>query len=211
MQRWYSICGIESSLFNQHGSGTDVIRDFGDAHVLSGFPICYTSSDSVFQIAAHVEHFGLERLYEICRAAKAIFDEMGIARVIARPFHGVSGNFGRCAGRKDFTTPPPHDTLLDILRDAGREVHAVGKISDIFAGWGITHHHPGADNGSCCSQTLNALEQCGDGGLVFTNLLDFDTMYGHRRDPEGYADALEAFDRFCRNSRAECAPTTCSY
>ena len=196
MQRWYAACSLGGSLCNQHGSGTEIIRDFGDEHIRTGLPICYTSSDSVFQIAAHVGHFGLERLYEICRAAKPIFDEMEIARVIARPFDRPHGNYQRCGGRKDFTTPPPHDTLLDILKAAGREVHAVGKVSDIFAGRGVTHYHAGADNEACCMQTLRALESCADGGLVFTNLVDFDMIYGHRRDPAGYADALEVFDRF---------------
>lgn len=196
MQRWYEACGLAGSLCNQHGSGTDVIRDFGDAHIATGLPICYTSSDSVFQIAAHIESFGLERLYEICRAAKPIFDEMNIARVIARPFNGSTGNYQRSNGRKDYTTPPPQKTLLDILHSAGREVHAVGKISDIFAGRGVTHYHAGNGNAECCAQTLNTLDICADGGFIFTNLVDFDMIYGHRRDPAGYGDALEAFDAF---------------
>lgn len=196
MRRWYAACQLEGSLCNRHMSGTDVLVRFGDAHVSTGWPICYTSSDSVFQVAAHEAHFGLERLYRICEIAKPLFDEVGIARVIARPFAGTAGSYRRTGGRHDYTTPPPAPTLLDALVGAGRKVHAVGKISDIFAGRGITHGYPAEGNAALCERTLEALAACPDGGLVFSNLVDFDMLYGHRRDIAGYADALQAFDAF---------------
>lgn len=196
MRRWYDACALEGSLCNRHMSGTEVLERFGEAHVATGLPICYTSSDSVFQVAAHEEHFGLERLYRICEIAKPLFDEVGIARVIARPFSGTPGSYRRTGGRHDYTTPPPAATLLDVLAGAGREVHAVGKISDIFAGRGVTHSYPADGNAALCERTLEALAACADGGLVFSNLVDFDMLYGHRRDIAGYADALQAFDAF---------------
>lgn len=196
MQRWLKACGLEGSLANCHASGTEVINQFGDEHLRTGLPICYTSSDSVFQIAVHQEHFGLERLYAICEKAKVIFDELNIARVIARPFLGDKGNYRRTANRRDYTTPPPSDTLLDRLTAACKEVHAVGKIKDIFAARGISHHSKGEDNTALCALTLQAMQDCPDSGMVFTNLVDFDMLYGHRRDPAGYARALEDFDAF---------------
>ncbi len=194
MRRWYEACQLDGSLCNRHMSGTEVLERFGAAHVSTGRPICYTSSDSVFQVAAHEEHFGLERLYRICEIAKPLFDEAGIARVIARPFAGTEGRYRRTGGRHDYTTPPPAPTLLDEMVGAGREVHAVGKISDIFAGRGVTHRYPGDGNAALFERTLEALDACADGGLVFSNLVDFDMLYGHRRDIAGYADALQAFD-----------------
>lgn len=196
MQRWYAACGLGGSLGNCHASGTEIIDRLGDAHRRSGWPICYTSSDSVFQVAAHETQFGLQRLYEICEIAKTIFDEANIARVIARPFTGADGHYHRTANRHDYTTPPPAPTLLDVLAGAGREVHGIGKIRDIFAARGITQHRHGDGNGELCEQTLEAWQTCADGGLVFANLVDFDMLYGHRRDVGGYADALEAFDAF---------------
>ncbi len=196
MQRWLQACGLQGSLGNCHASGTTIIEQWGDEHVRSGWPICYTSADSVFQVAAHEEHFGLERLLDICEKAKPIFDEANIARVIARPFTGSSGHYQRTAHRRDLTTPPPTDTLLDVLVRSGREVHAVGKIKDIFAGRGVTQLRKAPDNAALCQETLAALADCPDGGLVFSNLVDFDMLFGHRRDPAGYADALEAFDAF---------------
>lgn len=196
MQRWLTACGLEGSLGNCHASGTEIIARLGDQHVSTGWPICYTSTDSVFQVAAHEEHFGLERLLDICAKAKPIFDEANIARIIARPFVGTTGHYQRTANRRDITTPPPSDTLLDRLVQAGREVHAVGKIKDIFAERGVTHLRKGPDNAALCAQTLAALADCPDGGMVFTNLVDFDMLFGHRRDVPGYAAALEAFDAF---------------
>jgi phosphopentomutase len=196
MQRWLDACGLAGTLGNCHASGTEIIARLGDEHVRTGLPICYSSSDSVFQVAAHEEHFGLERLLDICAKAKPIFNEANIARIIARPFLGSNGQYKRTANRRDITTPPPGDTLLDRLVAAGREVHAVGKIKDIFADRGVTHLRKAPDNATLCQQTLLALADCPDGGMVFTNLVDFDMLFGHRRDVPGYAGALEEFDRF---------------
>jgi len=206
MQRWLDACDIEGSLGNTHASGTEIIDRLGDAHLRSGWPICYTSSDSVFQVAAHETRFGLARLYEICEVAKTIFDEASIARVIARPFVGADGRYRRSANRHDYTTPPPATTLLDVLASAGREVHGVGKIRDIFGARGITRHRAGDGNAELCEQTLAAWSDCADGGLVFANLVDFDMLFGHRRDVAGYADALEAFDRFLPHLLAQLGP-----
>lgn len=209
MQRWLAACGLEGSLGNCHASGTEIIDRLGDEHLRSGWPICYTSSDSVFQVAAHEMHFGLDRLYAICEQAKTIFDEADIARVIARPFlnvAGADGRYERTANRHDYTTPPPLPTLLDGLAGAGREVHGIGKIRDIFAARGVTHHRLGDGNADLCEQTLAAWLACADGGLVFANLVDFDMLYGHRRDVAGYANALEAFDAFLPRLLAALGP-----
>ncbi len=196
MQVWLNQCDLKGSLGNCHANGVEIIERLGEQSVQTGLPICYTSADSVFQVAAHEEHFGLDRLLEICALAKPIFDQVNIARVIARPFVGTPGHYRRTANRRDLTTPPPQDTLLDRLVARGREVHAVGKIKDIFAGRGVTHLRKGENNAALCEQTLAALQDCPDGGMVFTNLVDFDMLFGHRRDIAGYADALQAFDAF---------------
>ncbi len=194
MQEWYRACGLVGSLGNCHASGTEILERLGEEHVRTGWPICYTSADSVFQVAAHEADFGLQRLYRICEIAKPIFDRTHIARVIARPFVGEGGRYTRTGHRRDYTTPPPGETLLDRLVEQGREVHAVGKIPDIFAHRGITHSYKADGNAALFSQTLQALDACPDGGLVFANLVDFDMLYGHRRDVAGYARALEEFD-----------------
>lgn len=200
MKQWLDECGLAGSLGNTHASGTEIIEQFGEAHLQSGWPICYTSSDSVFQIAAHETHFGLARLYDICEKAKHVFDALNIARVIARPFTdapaGSAQRFRRTGNRHDYTTPPPAPTLLDVLAAAGREVHGVGKIRDIFAGRGVSRHHAAEGNAALCAASLEALSVCAPGGMVFANLVDFDMLYGHRRDIGGYAAALIAFDAF---------------
>ena len=196
MQTWFDRCGLPGSLGNCHANGVEIIERLGEQHVQTGWPICYTSADSVFQVAAHEQHFGLARLYEICELAKPIFDSINIARVIARPFSGSPGHYQRTANRRDLTTPPPATTLLDQLVAAGREVHAVGKIKDIFAARGVTHLRKGDGNAALCAQTLAAMQECAHGSLVFANLVDFDMLYGHRRDVAGYADALQSFDAF---------------
>lgn len=207
MHQWYRACGLPGSLCNGHASGTEVIERLGDEHLRTGWPICYTSADSVFQVAAHETAFGLERLYAICEAAKPIFDQAHIARVIARPFVGGQGQpYRRTGHRRDLTTPPPGETLLDRLVAQGREVHAVGKIPDIFAHRGISHAHKGDGNGALCEATLQALNACPGGGLVFANLVDFDMLYGHRRDVAGYAQALEAFDAWLPRLQAALQP-----
>lgn len=206
LQRWMLAAGIEGTLGNCHASGTEIINRLGDEHVRTGWPICYTSADSVFQVAAHEEHFGLERLLHICELAKPIFDEARIARVIARPFVGEAGQYRRTGNRRDLTTPPPQDTLLDQLQAAGREVISIGKIGDIFAHRGTGEVVKAEGNAALCEATLEALGRCSDGGLVFTNLVDFDMHYGHRRDIAGYADALEAFDRWLPTLEAALRP-----
>ncbi|MEJ7138752.1 phosphopentomutase [Amphibiibacter pelophylacis] len=206
MAQWLAECGLEGSLCNGHGSGTEVIAQFGDEHVRTGWPICYTSADSVFQVAAHETHFGLERLLDICVKAKPIFDQARIARIIARPFKGESGAYVRTGNRRDYTTPPPGETLMDRLLAQGREVHAVGKIGDIFAHRGVSRLWKADGNAALCAATLDALDACPDGGMVFTNLVDFDMHYGHRRDVAGYADALEAFDAWLPQLQARLRP-----
>ena len=183
-------------LGNCHASGTEVIARFGEEHMRSGKPICYTSSDSVFQIAAHEESFGLERLLALCEIVRSLLDELNIGRVIARPFLGSSpANFERTGNRRDFSVPPPEPTLLDRLVTEERKVHAVGKIGDIFAHQGVSRVVKANGNMALVDATLAAMESADDGDLVFTNFVDFDMLYGHRRDVAGYAAALEAFDR----------------
>lgn len=182
-------------LGNKHASGTGVIEEYGEEHIRTGKPICYTSVDSVIQIAAHETHFGLDRLYEVCRIARHLADTLKIGRVIARPFVGETvGTFRRTPNRKDFATPPPEPTLLDRLSQEGRKVHAVGKIGDIFAHRGIASLRKAPDNMTMFDAALAAMDEAADGDFVFVNFVDFDTNFGHRRDVAGYAAALEAFD-----------------
>ena len=187
--------GLPGILGNCHASGTSIIEDLGQEHITSGKPICYTSADSVFQIAAHEEHFGLERLYDICEIARKLVDDWHIARVIARPFVGQFGTFVRTANRRDYTTPPPQRTLLDKLKIAGGEVIGIGKISDIYAGCGISRNIKADGNMALFDATLRAMDEAGDQSIVFANFVDFDMLFGHRRDVAGYANALEALDR----------------
>lgn len=185
---------IGGTLANQHASGTQVIEEFGQEHIDSGFPICYTSADSVFQIAAHEEHFGLDRLYELCTIAKRLVDPLEITRVIARPFTGNSKDgFERTANRKDLTTPPNGPTLLDNIQDGGGDVISVGKIGDIFSNQGVSYTVKAANNMGLVDQLLSEMKKVNE-GLIFVNLVDFDTKFGHRRDVAGYAHALEQFD-----------------
>ncbi|MCH8112511.1 MAG: phosphopentomutase [Proteobacteria bacterium] len=181
-------------LGNRHASGTQIIEDLGAEHVASGKPIVYTSADSVFQIAAHEDSFGLERLYGVCAVARKLVDDYDIGRVIARPFIGASGNFERTGNRRDYTTPPPEPTLLDRLCADGGEVISVGKVSDIFAHQGISRTVKAHGNAALWDATLTALADAPERSLIFTNFVDFDTLYGHRRNVAGYAAALEAFD-----------------
>lgn len=179
----------------KHASGTTILDELGEAHIRTGKPIIYTSADSVFQIAAHEQHFGLERLYDVCEIARQLVDADNIGRVIARPFKGErAGEFVRTANRKDYSIPPPHETLLDKLKAAGREVIAIGKTDDIFAHQGTTQVIKADGNDALFTVTLNAMQTAPDGSLIFSNFVDFDSKYGHRRDITGYAQALEAFD-----------------
>jgi phosphopentomutase len=191
----YQAAGLAGSLGNCHASGTDIIRQFGEEHIRSGQPIFYTSSDSVFQIAAHEAHFGLEPLYKLCEIVFAITAPMRVGRVIARPFTGeTKDGFKRTANRHDYAIPPPSPTLLDRLVAAGHSVHAIGKISDVFARHGISTSTKASGNMALFDASLTAMDQAQDGDLVFANFVDFDMEYGHRRDVPGYAAALEAFD-----------------
>ena len=187
--------GLPGILGNKHASGTAILEELGAEHVRTGKPICYTSVDSVLQIAAHEGHFGLERLYETCVIARRLCDPLKIGRVIARPFTGETAtDFARTPNRRDFSIPPPQPTLLDHAAEAGRTVYGVGKISDIFAGKGIGKSLKAADNEAQFEATLQAAALAQDGDLIFTNFIDFDQVYGHRRDVAGYAACLEAFD-----------------
>jgi phosphopentomutase len=188
--------GLPGILGNKHASGMPIIEELGEEHIRSGKPICYTSADSVFQIAAHETHFGLERLYEVCQIARRLCDPLNIGRVIARPFVGESpADFKRTANRRDYAVPPPEPTLLDRLTEAGRRVFSVGKIGDIFAHRGTGTILKGPNDMALFDRTLEAMGLAGDGDFVFANFVDFDTLWGHRRDVAGYAAALEAFDR----------------
>jgi phosphopentomutase len=188
--------GIPGILGNKHASGTAVIAELGEESIRTGKPICYTSIDSVFQIAAHETHFGLDRLYKLCETAFELTAPLNIGRVIARPFVGEDADtFKRTGNRRDFAIAPPEPTLLDRAKDAGRQVYAIGKISDIYAGHGVTHKIKATGNMALFDRTLEAMEMAADGAFIMTNFVDFDQDFGHRRDVPGYAQALEAFDR----------------
>ncbi|HSC17348.1 MAG TPA: phosphopentomutase [Rhizomicrobium sp.] len=178
-----------------HASGTEIIARLGEEHIRSGKPICYTSADSVFQIAAHEQHFGLERLYEICAVARELLDPLRVGRVIARPFIGTAEHgFTRTANRHDYTMPPPAGTILSSAAKCGREIVSIGKIADIFAHVSTGRAIKAADNGEGMDRVLETAASLPEGGLAFANLNDFDTLYGHRRHVVGYAAALETFD-----------------
>ena len=187
--------GIPGILGDRHASGTTIIAELGEESIRTGKPICYTSIDSVFQIAAHETHFGLDRLYALCETAFALTAPLRIGRVIARPFVGeTAATFKRTGNRRDFAIAPPEPTLLDRAKDAGRQVYAIGKISDIYAAHGVTHKMKATGNMALFDRTLEAMEMAADGAFIMTNFVDFDQEYGHRRDVPGYARALEAFD-----------------
>lgn len=185
--------GIPGILGDRHAAGAAIVAELGAEHLRTGRPICYTSADSVFQIAAHEEAFGLERLYDLCRTARALCDDYRIGRVIARPFMGgAETGFRRTGNRRDFAVAPPGETLLDLA--VGRAVVSVGKIGDIFAHRSTGREVKAAGNRAGLDAALAAFRDLPDGGLVFLNLVDFDTEYGHPRDLPGYAAALEDFD-----------------
>lgn len=187
--------GLPGVLGNCHASGTEILQRLGAEHMKTGRPIVYTSADSVLQIAAHEQTFGLERLYELCKLARGLLAPYNIGRVIARPFVGtVESGFVRTGNRHDYALPPPAPTLLDAVVAAGGEVVAIGKIADIFANRGVSRHVPAHGHDALFDATLAAMAQAGSGSLVATNFVDFDSVYGHRRDLFGYAAALEAFD-----------------
>ncbi|MFZ4077469.1 MAG: phosphopentomutase, partial [Legionellaceae bacterium] len=186
--------GVPGFLGQKHASGTTILEEYGQEHQATGMPIVYTSGDSVFQIAAHEASFGLDKLYALCEIARELVDEYQVGRVIARPFVGEPGSYKRTGNRRDYSTKPPELTLLDFLKKAGREVVAIGKVADIFAHEGITQTIKAEGNNAIFDATLQALQSLPEGGLVFANFVDFDSLFGHRRDVPGYAQALETFD-----------------
>jgi len=183
-------------LGDKHAPGTAIIDELGEEHIRSGKPICYTSVDSVFQIAAHETHFGLDRLYELCVIVRRLVDPLKIGRVIARPFvGGKAGDFERTGNRRDYAIPPPEPTLLERVNKAGNEMVAIGKIADIFAHRGPNVVRKAHGNDAVINSVIEEIGRCHDGAFVFANLVDFDSLFGHRRDVPGYAAALEHFDR----------------
>ncbi|MEL6644377.1 MAG: phosphopentomutase [Pseudomonadota bacterium] len=187
------LAGTEGILGNRHASGTTIIAEEGARHIQTGWPICYTSADSVFQIAAHEEHFGLDRLLGLCANLASHLHAMRVGRVIARPFVGDPGAFERTPNRRDFAMAPPSATLNDWVQGAGREVRAIGKIGDIFSMRGIDQVTKGSD-AALMEDLVKAVGTAPAGSLTFANFVEFDSKYGHRRDLAGYAAALEWFD-----------------
>ncbi len=187
------LAGTAGILGNCHASGTQIIADEGARHIETGWPICYTSADSVFQIAAHEDHFGLDRLLTLCRDLAPMLHAMKVGRVIARPFVGKPGAFERTANRRDFAIALPSPSLCDWVQGAGRPVHAVGKIGDIFSMQGIDDVAKGTD-AQLMDHLIRRTKDAEDGSLTFANFVEFDAKFGHRRDVPGYARALEWFD-----------------
>ncbi len=182
-------------LGQKHSNGMAIISEFAEEHLSSGKPIVYTSADSVFQIAAHEDHFGLDRLYEICEIARELLFPLNIGRVIARPFIGRGGNWSRTANRRDYSIAPPEPTLCDRVVAAGGRTIAIGKIGDIFAHQGISEVRKGPNDMALFDKALTAMDDAKDGDFVFANFVEFDSLYGHPRDVPGYASALEQFDK----------------
>ncbi len=194
-------------LGNRHASGTQILEELGAEHMHTGKPIVYTSADSVFQIAAHEETFGLQRLYEVCKIARRLVDHYNVGRVIARPFLGKDEKtFKRTGNRKDYAVLPPAPTLLNHIEASGGTVVSVGKIGDIFAHSGTGREVKADGNDALMDATLKEMRSTIDRVLVFTNFVDFDTLFGHRRDVAGYAAALEAFDARLPEFRAQMQP-----
>lgn len=193
-------------LGNKHASGTVIMEALGEEHQRTGKPIVYTSADSVFQVAAHEESFGLNRLYEICEIARKLVDKYNIGRVIARPFLGNPGHYYRTGNRRDYATPPPAPTLLDKLKHAGGQVITIGKVADIFAYHGVTKNIKANGNEALFKAFVEEAQQAPDRSIVFVNLVDFDMVYGHRRDVIGYAKALEDLDSWLPNLEKELKP-----
>jgi phosphopentomutase len=183
-------------LGNCHASGTTIIAELGEEHMRTGKPIFYTSADSVFQIACHEESFGLDKLYQLCESVRRLLEPYNVGRVIARPFVGdKSSNFKRTGNRRDYAVPPPELTVLDRLVNDGGEVISIGKIADIFAHQGITKKYKATGIPALVDATIEQIQKAPEHSIIFTNLVDFDSDYGHRRDVSGYAAALEQFDQ----------------
>lgn len=194
MQKYFKATGVRQALGNKAASGTVIIAELGEEHIKTGFPIVYTSADSVFQIAAHEDVIPVPELYNMCAATRNVCDEYQMGRVIARPFVGEPGNFTRTANRKDYPMDPPGETVLDVLKRNNYPVMGVGKIEDIFVKKGITravHTKDNSDGMDCLTKELTITKN----GLIFVNLVDFDMRFGHRNNPQGYGEALEQFDR----------------
>ena len=188
------LAGTEGILGNCHASGVPIIAEHCEEHLRTGWPICYTSADSVFQIAAHEEAFGLDRLLKLCADLAPHLHAMKVGRVIARPFTGTCGDFRRTPNRHDYAIAPPSPTLLDWVSEAGRATHAVGKIGDIFSMRGIGKLWKGKSDADLFEHLVRLGDESEDGSLTFANFVEFDSLYGHPRDVPGYARALEGFD-----------------
>jgi phosphopentomutase len=187
--------GYADMLGNCHASGTDIIANLGEQHIKTGLPICYTSGDSVFQVAAHEQHFGLDNLYKYCQQVRVILDPLNIGRVIARPFIGeIPADFERTGNRRDYSVLPPATTVLEKLTQADGTVISVGKIADIFAHQGISIKTKATGLPALLDATLAHMKTAADKSIIFTNLVNFDQDFGHRRDPVGFGEALEYFD-----------------
>ena len=200
------LAGTKGILGNCHASGVPIIAALGEAHLRTGWPICYTSADSVFQIAAHETAFGLERLQALCAGLAPTLHAMRVGRVIARPFAGTAGAFHRTANRHDYAMAPPGPTILDRVQAAGGDTHAVGKIGDIFSMQGIGRLWKGASDADLAEHLMTLADTAAPGSLTFANFVEFDSLYGHRRDVSGYARALEWFDGFAGQFLARLAP-----
>jgi len=193
--------GTDGILGNCHASGTEIIARQGQEHMRTGWPICYTSADSVFQIAAHEAHFGLDRLLQLCATLAPILHRMRVGRVIARPFVGEPGQFSRTANRKDYAIAPPAPVLSNWVQNAGRSVYGIGKVGDIFSMQGFDEVRKGTDT-ALMTHLSDLVDNAEDGSLTFANFVEFDSLFGHRRDVAGYARHLEWFDTEIGNLRA---------
>ena len=201
------LAGTEGILGNCHASGTEIIDRLGAKHLRTGWPICYSSVDSVLQIAAHEEAFGLDRLIRLCEDLAPHVHALRVGRVIARPFTGTEGAFQRTPNRRDFAIAPPADTILDLAAGAGRATHAIGKIGDIFSHRGIDRLHKGKSDADLADHLIRLGHEAEPGSLTLANFVEFDSLYGHRRDVQGYGAQLDWFDgvaaAFLRTLRAE--------
>ncbi|WP_313137009.1 phosphopentomutase [Paracoccus jeotgali] len=205
-QRVCDLARTEGILGNIHASGTVILDQLGAEHLRTLWPICYTSADSVFQIAAHEEAFGLDRLLALCEGIAPVLHAMKVGRVIARPFTGTPGAFTRTPNRRDYAIAPPEPTILDIAAKAGRETNAIGKIGDIFSHRGITRLYKGASDADLAEHLVQLTATAAEGSLTFANFVEFDSLYGHRRDPAGYARHLEWFDGIAGRATAGLQP-----
>jgi phosphopentomutase len=195
INRFCREANVPGVLGNKAASGTEIIKELGDEHIRTGMPIVYTSADSVFQIAAHETHFGLPRLYSICKVARKICDDYSIGRVIARPFVGENAQtFKRTTNRHDYSVPPPRPTVLSAVKEKGLSVIGVGKIPDIFNHEGMSAEVPSISNHDGMMKVIKYAKDFSWSGVIMVNLVDFDSLYGHRRDPKGYRKAMEEMD-----------------